>query len=479
MPRGLAAAPDGGLFIADALQRRVRCVRADGVITTAAGNGHRDYRGETGMRPQDTPLPGPFAVAVGPDGSLYIADNALDRVFRVGPDGQLVLGAGKGGNGYSNGDGGPAGAAQVSGFGGLAADAGGNVYIAQNANDQYIRRLGPDGFITRLKADKIDLKTACGVAAGSDGAVYVADADAEGNRVWRIEVDGKASVFAGTGKPGFSGDGGPATAAQLNGPNGVAVGPDGSVYISDVGNRRVRRVGLDGVIATVAGNGVEPLRIGAAPGDGGPAVDAPLLLGEPRGALPQYLTGLAVGPDGALFIAEAHAQRVRRVACPFGGLGEKEIVIPSGDGGERYVFDGDGRHLRTVDGKTNAVISQFTYDKEGRLKEVADAKGKLLSIERDSHGLPRALAAADGARTPLQVGEDGYLSRIGEAGESAVELEYAPGGLLTGWKGPSGAATYRYDAEGRLTNREGTGDPTGPGGEKRPAGTPNAPIPVP
>src|SRR5262249_52112485 len=158
--------------------------------------------------------------------------------------------------------------------------------------------------------------------------------------------DGVITTVAGDGSYRFGGDGGPATAAPLYDPFGVAVGPDGSLYIADTDNNRVRRGGPDGIITTVAGNGDRAFRGG---GGGGPANAAQLT--RP--------IGVAVGPDGSLYIGDYYNNRVRRVAPALPGFSLGDRLIPSEDGSEIYVFNSVGRHLRTLDALTNAVRYQF------------------------------------------------------------------------------------------------------------------------
>src|SRR5262249_42296294 len=159
---------------------------------------------------------------------------------------------------------------------------------------------GPDGLITTVAGDgsfgfggdggpatAAQLGSPRGLAVGPDGSLYIADYD--NNRIRPGRADGVITTVAGDGSSRFGGDGGAATRAQLRDPRGVAVGPDGSLYIADAPNSRIRRVGPDGVITTVAGDG--SYRFG---GDGGPATAAPLY--DPF--------GVAVGPDGSLYIAD-------------------------------------------------------------------------------------------------------------------------------------------------------------------------------
>lgn len=258
-PGGVALGPDGSLYIADGGNHRVRRVGADGIITTVAGNGVAASSGDGGPATQAS-LAYPVAVAFGPDGSLYVDEMDGYRVRRVSPEGIITTVAGNGTQGYG-GDGGPAAQAQLA-----------------STRD---------------------------VVVTPDGRLLIADT--YNNRIRQVTRDGIVTTIAGTGSPGFSGDGGPATAAQLNVPWGIDVGPHGSYYIMDAS--RVRRVGADGIITTVAGDG----RGVCGNHDGTPALDASF--GNPR--------DVAVAPDGSLYVADMDTpQRIRRVApAPPAGLG--------------------------------------------------------------------------------------------------------------------------------------------------------------
>ena len=177
---------------------------------------------------------------------------------------------------------------------GVARDAFGNVYVAE-FNAGAIRRIDANGLVTDFASGLGGL--IWGIATDAAGNVYTATGSA--NRVHKITPAGVASVFAGTGAPGFSGDGGPATAAQLWEPRGVAVDAAGNVYISDANNNRVRRVAPDGTISTVAGSG--DFRFA---GDGGPATAAGVNTPE----------ALAVDAAGTLYFGEINSSRIRKVS---------------------------------------------------------------------------------------------------------------------------------------------------------------------
>jgi sugar lactone lactonase YvrE len=218
--------------------------------------------------------------------------------------------AGRGKSGYG-GDGGPAAMAELVEPNGVCLDGKGTLYIA-DVRGQRVRAVD-------LQAGTI--RTAVGTgrkASDGDGPLPAASlngpravavdpagrllvVEREGNCVRRVDfARGTIERFAGTGKKGYTGDGGPALAATFDGPKEIAVGPDGSVYVVDTENEAIRRVDPAGVVTTVAGKGRTKT---PGLGDGGPATDA--TLGRPH--------GVAVGPDGAVYIADTLSHRIRRV----------------------------------------------------------------------------------------------------------------------------------------------------------------------
>ncbi|UUY05236.1 hypothetical protein LRS13_06865 [Svornostia abyssi] len=239
-PTRVAAAPDGSVLIAAPMLGQVARLSAAGAVTVI-----------TAQAP-----PGPTAVAQAPDGSVIISDVNTTMVRRIDPAGGSSTVAGTGIPGFS-GDGGPATAAQLN-----------------SPRD---------------------------VAVAPDGSILIVDSF--DHRVRRVDPAGVISTVAGTGTPGFSGDGGPATAAQLRFPEGVAVAGDGSVLIADRVNDRVRRVDPAGVISTLAGTGADGFS-----GDGGPAAAA--ALDDPA--------DVAVTPDGSVLIADSLNRRIRSVDAGLG-----------------------------------------------------------------------------------------------------------------------------------------------------------------
>jgi len=325
-PRGVAVDAAGNLYIADSSSNRIRKVTSGGTITTVAGNGQAGYSGDGGPATAAM-LGGPAGVAVDAAGNLYIADSGNYRVRKVTPAGTITTVAGNGQQGYS-GDGGPATAASLAGPSGVAVDAAGNLYAADRDNDR-IRKVTTDGIITnfagngskRLAGDGqaavgASLNRPAGVALDAAGGLYIADS--ENNRIRKVTPTGTITTLAGNGQYGYSGDGGPATAASLS-PGGVAVDAAGNLYIADYGNDRIRKVTPAGTITTVAGNGQWGYS-----GDGGPATAASL--NRPY--------GVAVDATGNLYIADGQNSRIRKVT-PAG-----TITTVAGNG--QWGYSGDG-----------------------------------------------------------------------------------------------------------------------------------------
>ncbi len=307
-PRGLAVAPGGGFAIADAFGETVRRVLPNGTIETVAGTGTAGYSGDGG--PATTAeLNLPHGVAFLPDGTLLVADTLNNRIRAISPSGTITTVAGTGAYSYS-GDGGLATAATIEAPRGISALADGG-YLIPDTDNQRIRRVALDGTITTVAGDGVrgfagdggpataaELDEPFGAVATPDGGLLVADTG--NNRIRRVAPDGTITTVAGDGTRGFAGDDGPATAAELNAPHAVAPLPDGGFLIADEANNRVRRVWPDGTITTIVGTGEATFG-----GDGGAASAAAVNGPKAFAILPSYL--------GFLF-ADAYNSRVRLVS---------------------------------------------------------------------------------------------------------------------------------------------------------------------
>jgi uncharacterized protein (TIGR03437 family) len=313
---GVALDAAGSLYIADQENQRIRKV-SNAVITTVAGAGSQGDNGPAA----GAQLYAPGGVAVDFAGSVYVADTSNNRIRKISK-GAIATVAGNGTMGYG-GDYGPATGAQLNDPVGVAVDSAGNLYIA----DRGRVRMVSNGVITTVAGNATpgyggDNGPALaaqvapyGVAVDSAGNLYIAE---PGNFRIRKVSHGVITTVAGNGTQGFSGDGGPATAAQLNSPWGVAVDSDGNLYIGDQGNHRVRKVS-NGAIATVAGSGMAGNW-----GDNGPATSAQL----------QEPSGVAVDSAGTLYIADWGTNTIRQVSngaiATIAGNGTTGF---SGDGG--------------------------------------------------------------------------------------------------------------------------------------------------
>ncbi len=378
LPADVAFDSSGNLLIADGSTGRIRIVNAQGLISTLAGGSSSyndglasqarlpgitsialDNRGDllisvstarqirrlsqqvvstvAGVLPSSStdenipalssPLLSPLGLTFDSSGNLLVSDNVEHRVRRITPAGIAATLAGNGFFGFE-GDGGQALAAQVGGPRGLAFDRNNNLWIVSGAGPT-IRRITPAGLISTIAGNNLGFsgdggpaRTAAflnpnGIAADAAGNIYIADTG--NHRIRRIDTAALTiSTFAGSGDPGFAGDDGRATQAQLTNPRFLTFDSAGNLYIADTGNNRIRRVTPGGIISTYAGNGST-----GATGDGGPATSA--ALGVP--------TGIAFDASDTLYIATSN--RIRKVDAPtrsIATIAGNNVVGFSGEG---------------------------------------------------------------------------------------------------------------------------------------------------
>ena len=332
-PLGLTFDASGNLYIASASGQRVRAVNAiSSIITTVAGGG----TGGDGVLATAAQLADPCDVKLDSAGNIYLSDtcgtassggggggggeafSSTGRVRRVDAvTGIITTLAGSGITGFG-GDGGAATSAMLNIPTGLAIDASGNIYIADAGNNRIRRVDAVTGIITTVAgngtaafagdggiATAASLNSPDGVAVDSFGNLYVADS--VNNRVRLINASsGIITTLAGTGSPNFNGDGISATSANLNNPVTVLLNSSGNLLIADSLNYRVRMLDMSsGLIWTLAGNGGS-LGCCTSVVNGVQATEAPLA----------FPAGLAISPSGALFVSELQANRVREVALP-------------------------------------------------------------------------------------------------------------------------------------------------------------------
>jgi len=321
----------------------------------------------------------PSAIAYDAAGNVYFADTNLNQVLEATLGGQLIVVAGSGVQGFA-GDGGAATSAELNGPQGVAVGGDGTVYIADTGNQRV--RAVIAGTITTFAGNGVrgyagdggaataaEFSVPIAIAVDASGALLVCDS--ANQRVRRI-AGGVITTVAGTGVQGFAGDGGAATVAELDTPMGLAAAPDGSFYIADTRNQRVRLVGATGKISTFTGIGLQGFT-----GDGGAATAAEL-------ALPR---GLVLMPSGALLIADENNQRVRMVDT----VGVISTVEGSGEqGSSAGTSDGVSALAAMLNSPRAVGVSIFAKP------AVADSANKLLRVEAMNNALyaPAGLSAA-------------------------------------------------------------------------------------
>ncbi len=487
-PFTLEAAPDGSLYFIDgSYQNSVWKLQPDGLIRLVAGDGLAigaggvgAYSGDGGPATQ-AKLNSPQDLAVGPDGSLYIADSINYRIRKISPDGIISTIAGNGENGNSP---------DCSGLWDIQT----GQFVTNN----------PSALSVCIPAmDKI--------AVGNDGSVYFT---VGGLNIFKVAPGGGTSLLAGrlsyysaSDYQGFE-DGIPATEAWFsNTVTDMSLGPDGSLFLID--GCRIRQIGSSGLITTVAGQQcmIDPdTHQNLTDGVGGPAAQAHLdsllnldagndgrlyfteattfrvmhitpdgilhhlagrdyredgvsILPPTEGERPAastviYPYALAIAPDGGIYISNFLGNRlIDRIGVSYPGFQASDLVIPSEDGKEIYRFDPNGRHLSTVHSLTGATLYSFDYDAAGRLIKVTDGDGLVSTVERDAVGDPKGIVAPFGQRTALSLDANGYLASMTNPANESHQMQYTATGLLTRFQDAEDhTSTLAYDANGYLTN---------------------------
>jgi uncharacterized protein (TIGR03437 family) len=306
-PAGLALDSAGNVFIADTFNNRIRKVDSSGNITTFAGTGDFAFSGDGGAAAK-AGIQRPYSVTFDKAGNLYIADTYNDAIRKVATSTGIISTIAGFREGFG-GDGSVATGASLDTPTAVVFDAAGNLYIADTLNHR-IRKVGTDGIIHTIAgtgspsssgdggpATSASLNTPEGLAVDGSGNLYVSESG--GHRIRKISPGGTITTVAGNGTTGFQGDGGPATQASLYYPKGIAVDPgSGNLYIADWLNSRVRVVTPDGNMNTVAGNGSYNYF-----GDGGPATSAAL----------KFPWGLAVDGAGNVYVADDENSTIRKL----------------------------------------------------------------------------------------------------------------------------------------------------------------------
>ena len=464
LPRGVAVDGSGNLYIADTGNERIRKVDSSGNISTVAGSGTSGFSGD-GAAAGAAQLNNPQAVAVDGSGNLYIADRSNHRIRKVDSSGNISTVAGNGTAG-SSGDGAAATAARLNSPWGVAVDGSGNLYIADGWNHR-IRKVDSSGNISTVAgtgttsfsgdgaaATAAQLNNPRGVAVDGSGNLYIADTN--NSRIRKVDSSGNISTVAG----GASGDGGAATAAQLNFPEGVALDGSGNLYIADTFNHRIRKVDSSGVITTVAGTGTSGFS-----GDGAAAGAAQL--SRPR--------GVAVDGSGNLYIADSSNNRIRKIAIVPGfsaGILSSGVITTVagggstlGDGGAATAARLNSPHDVAVDGSGNLYIADWGNN---RIRKV-DSSGNITTVAGSgTSGFSGDGGAATAAqlRRPHDVAVDGsgnlYIAdtqneRVRKVDSSGI-ISTVAGTGTSGFSGDGAAATAAQLRRPRGVALDGSGN---------------------
>ncbi len=375
---------------------------AQSIVTTLAGTGTMGFSGDGGPAVKASLGAGfgtTLVVAVDNAGNTLIVDGGNNRVRKVNSAGIITTVAG---GGSAFGDGGPATGAMVF-PGSVTTDAAGNMYISQGGS---IRKVNTAGIISTIAGNGLPGFSGDGgpalsatffctnVASDAAGNLYLADTTNQ--RIRKIDTAGIITTFAGNGKQGFSGDGGPAANAMLALPQGVTVDSAGNVYFADNATR-VRKVDTTGTITTVAGSG-SPLSLG----DGGPATSA--------GMTPVWV---AVDSSGNLYIADTGGKKVRKVntagvISTFAGG-----ALPTGTG------NGDGG---PPTGAVFTMISSVAVDSAGNVYVSDPGGGRIREVTSGASASPVAV-------TPTSLSFSSSPGAAAPASQTVVIT--SPGATLT------------------------------------------------
>lgn len=392
------------------------------VINTIAGTGAFGIPGcgafsGDGGPALEAELSEPFSILIDPNGDLIFSDGVNSRIRRIDNDGIITTIAGDSVRGY-NGDGMPATLAHLAPFG-ITMGPDGAIYLADGGNNR-IRRIGMDGIITTIAgtgqysfsgdggpALEATFRTPSNLVFDAEGNLIVADW--YNNRIRRIGTDGIITTIAGNGPfgqgvGGFGGDGGPATEAQLFNPIGVVIGPEGALYISDFRNNRIRKVDVNGIITTVAGTG----QAGFA-GDMGPATLAKL----------NRPSGMVFSPAGELIFSDEVNLRIRKIDT------DGTISTIAGSGVQGYTGDGGDALLAQV----NDVVG-MVFDADGNLILCDELNNRIRKIDFSvAAAIPPPPEAAASLVYPDP--NDGRFTIGGEhRGAATVEIHDANGQLV-------------------------------------------------
>lgn len=351
LPRSLALSAAGELLIAEVASGRILRAAAEGPATALAGNGLTSYNGD-GLPARETQLAEPAGLTVAANGDVFIASTLADRVLKVEPAGTVktVLGGGTGVDGDVVEDPSPL-KVRLMRPQGLMLDASGDL-LALDYDNKLVRRTAGDGSAAKVEVEvpvasvsfAVEMRQAGALA--SDGTRLFVSSPSD-HHVFVIEP-AKIKPFAGTGEPGFDGDGAAARDAHLRNPSGIVLDAEGNLYVADTGNHRIRKVSAaTGDITTVW-----------------PAGDVN------EASLP---VGLALDAAGALYAADAGLHKVWKIDV---ATGKAEAVAGTGEPG----FSGDGGPA--AEARLNRPCA-VAFDKDGKLYIADTGNQRVRRVKPD------------------------------------------------------------------------------------------------
>jgi sugar lactone lactonase YvrE len=316
-PYDMIADAAGNVYISDYGNNRIRKVAPSGTITTIAGNGASGFYGDGGQA-TSAAIRSPKGITMDPSGNIVFSDCGNNRIRKVNmTTGIITTIVNSGGTSGFSGDGGPATAAQTGFPDGLTYDMSGNLYFADATNCR-VRKVDPSGVINTIAGGTVcwvggdggpasasTLQGPSDVVVDGSGNIFIADEGA--NRVRKINTSGIITTISGSAVLGYTGDGGPSSAAKLYYPHALCTDASGNVYLTDQYNNVVRKINsVTGIITTIAGNGYGAgTGSGGFSGDGGLATAAQLFL--PTGVC-------VVSSTGMIYIADQQNNRVRVIS---------------------------------------------------------------------------------------------------------------------------------------------------------------------
>ncbi len=480
-PQDVALGADGSIYVADLSHHRIRKMEPDGTITTFAGTGEAGFGGDDGPADQAL-LNEPYGVAVSANGEVYIADRKNHRIRMVRPDGTIITIAGNGTSGMS-GDGGPASQALLNEPLDIALGPDGSIYLADSIyNRGYVRKISPDGIISTVAGggtyDPCDGRSATDAKFGTgicidvseDGTLYIFSTTFYA-RAYTVNSSGIINLFAGakstiTGSLIY-GDGGPSVDSSLGEPGGIAVSPDGTVYLADTGNyqQRIRVIssaypGFDlGDIAIPSDDGHQVYRFTP---EGRHLTTVNALNGEVIYQFNYNDDGLLVSIEDAdtnFTIIERDSEgTATAIIAPFGQ--RTELTVTDGwlvrltdpeDRFHEFSYTADGLMESFTDPGGN--VSSFSFDAMGRLfkDEDPEAGYSQLSRTEDDNSYTVALTTAENNTTT-------YRTEFSAAGETTKTITFPDGSVNQLVKGTDEKTTVTF-AGGQISQQSIGPDP--------------------